>query len=90
MNNVKSNGVCTNDASFAQQEAERLWLCAFYLSTHGDQWLHNGSWTTDATIPVAEWYGITIEAGMVTAIQLPENRLKGVSEYNYCALILLQ
>ncbi|WP_297092238.1 C39 family peptidase [uncultured Draconibacterium sp.] len=55
-------------------EADSLALIDFYTATNGDNWLNNDDWMDG---PVYTWYGITVENGRVTSIDLPENDLNG-------------
>ena len=50
-------------------------LAALYNSTHGDTWTNNSGWL--ATNLPSGWYGVTVEAGHVTRLDLHENRLSG-------------
>ena len=56
-------------------EKEREALIAFYNATGGDNWINNENWCSDK--PVSEWYGITVENGNVTNIDLHYNNLSG-------------
>ena len=56
-------------------EKEREALIAFYNATDGDNWTCNDNWCSDK--PVSEWYGITVENGNVTNIDLHYNNLSG-------------
>ena len=57
-------------------EKEREALIAFYNATGGDNWTRNDNWCSDK--PIEEWYGITVENGVVTNIDLRNNNLSGV------------
>ena len=56
-------------------EKEREALIALYNATGGDNWTCNDNWCSDK--PVSEWYGITVENGNVTNIDLHYNNLSG-------------
>ena len=55
-------------------EQDSLALVALYDSTNGDGWKHNDNWLSG---PVPSWYGITIQNGRVTKIDLHDNNLTG-------------
>lgn len=55
-------------------EADSLALVALYNSTDGPNWVDNSNWLTG---PVNLWYGVTMEQGRVTGINLAENGLSG-------------
>lgn len=50
-------------------------LVAFYNATGGSSWVTNEGWLTSA--PVETWYGVTVENGNVTALNLSFNNLTG-------------
>ena len=50
-------------------------LYALYNGTGGDQWTDNTNWLS--TGPVSDWYGITVDSGHVTEIDLRDNGLAG-------------
>ncbi len=55
---------------------EREALVALYQATGGPSWENSANWLTNA--PVGEWYGVTATGdGLVTALNLPENGLRG-------------
>ena len=56
-------------------ETDKAALIALYHSTNGPQWTKNKGWLTDA--PVSEWFGVTVEDGRVTKLELIENNLQG-------------
>ena len=47
------------------------WMEEFYLSTNGDNWLHNDNWLSEK--PIYEWYGCNSEYN----IDLHDNNLTG-------------
>jgi Leucine-rich repeat (LRR) protein len=51
-------------------------LVDLYQSTVGDGWTNNTNWLDTAQNKVADWYGITVENGHVTKIELPGNNLQ--------------
>jgi Leucine-rich repeat (LRR) protein/N-acetylneuraminic acid mutarotase len=53
---------------------DSLALVALYNSTHGTGWTNSTNWITG---PVNSWFGITIEDGRVTKINLENNHLEG-------------
>ena len=62
---------------FSESETlQRGALAALYESTGGANWYHNDNWNTNA--PLSEWYGVKMENGYVTAIDLSNNNLTGV------------
>ena len=48
---------------------------AFFEATGGADWMNNANWLRDA--PVASWFGVTVEDSLLTALDLPGNRLSG-------------
>jgi len=54
---------------------ERDALIEFYKSTGGDNWTNNSNWLSNR--PVSEWYGVTVEEGHVTELDLMNNNLSG-------------
>ena len=50
-------------------------FAAFYEATGGSSWASDSNWLTDA--PVSSWFGVTVEDSLVTALELPGNRLSG-------------
>ena len=54
---------------------DRRELEGLYRATDGPDWNNNDNWMTDA--PLAEWYGVEMEAGKLTGLDLRENRLSG-------------
>ena len=50
-------------------------LEGFYKGTGGLGWAQNGNWLTES--PLSSWYGITVEDGLVTALDLSGNELAG-------------
>ncbi len=57
--------VNVNRASVATQDS--LALVALYNSTNGDNWTNNEGWLT---APVREWFGVTVDSGRVTGLNL--------------------
>ena len=55
--------------------SERYALLTFYESTNGDNWTNNSNWLSNR--PVSEWYGVTVEEGHVTKLDLMNNNLSG-------------
>jgi Leucine-rich repeat (LRR) protein len=57
-------------------------LVALFNSTNGENWTDNSGWnTTENTLGVEDWFGITIENGHVTEIFLKNNKLNGIIPY---------
>lgn len=56
-----------------QAEADSLIL--LYDNTAGDDWIDNTGWKTDPV--VNNWFGVTVEGGHVTRINLSSNNLAG-------------
>ena len=70
---LKTITVIQGNAQEEEIAKEREALIAFYHATNGDQWKNNTNWCSDK--PVSEWYGLTIENGYVTQLNLAENNL---------------
>lgn len=58
--------------NIAKQDS--LALVALYDSTNGANWTHNDNWLNG---PAPSWYGISIQNGRVTQIDLHDNNLNG-------------
>ena len=56
-------------------QAEAYALIAFYNATGGSGWTTNTNWLQSRTVD--DWAGVTVAAGHVTAIELPNNNLVG-------------
>ena len=56
-------------------DAERAALVAIYDATDGDNWRNNTNWKSQE--PVGNWYGVTVENGAVTELDLEDNHLTG-------------
>lgn len=50
-------------------------LVALYNATNGANWWQNSNWNTEQN--VANWHGVTVQNGFVTALILPLNNLSG-------------
>ena len=57
------------------EERYREALEAFYVATGGDDWNHNDGWLTDA--PLEDWYGLRMNEGEITHLELDDNNLTG-------------
>lgn len=57
-------------------EKEYAALVAIYNATGGDSWFINDNWLSSE--PVELWYGVTVEEGKVTGLDLSSNNLTGV------------
>ena len=56
-------------------EQDSLALVELYNHTNGPSWTNNTNWLNG---PVDTWYGITVEGGRITEIDLGSNNLDGV------------
>ena len=57
-------------------ESDRAALVALYDATDGENWATSTNWLSSE--PLGDWYGVaTNDAGRVTEIRLPQNRLAG-------------
>ena len=56
--------------------SEKAALEALYDATGGDDWDNNTNWK-DPNVPVCDWYGVTVENGVVTSLALYSNNLIG-------------
>lgn len=54
---------------------EKQALIDFYNLTGGNAWTNTTNWLTDT--PVCNWYGVTVEKGKVTGVNLAVNNLTG-------------
>jgi Leucine-rich repeat (LRR) protein len=72
----KNDATTTVTARVSLSNIEREWLCALYRSTHGENWSQQEHWN-DNESELTDWYGITVEDGKVTAVELPGNQLDG-------------
>lgn len=50
-------------------------LMEFYQALGGEQWIRNDNWGTDA--PLNDWAGLAFEDGVLIALQMHSNNLKG-------------
>ena len=55
--------------------ADSLALVAIYDATDGDNWNNNTNWKSQE--PIGDWYGVTVENGAVTELDLSNNNLTG-------------
>ncbi len=69
-----SNTIVVRTATDPATSADSLALVALYQNTNGDGWTDNTNWL-NARLP--EWFGVTMTNARVTALQLPDNELKG-------------
>lgn len=58
----------------APNAADSTVLVDLYNATNGAGWVNNTNWLTG---PVSTWHGVTVTAGKITAVQLPDNNLMG-------------
>ncbi|PKV51938.1 Leucine-rich repeat (LRR) protein [Aquimarina sp. MAR_2010_214] len=56
--------------------SEKQGLIDFYNTTNGPTWTNNTNWLSN-TVPVCDWYGVTVVDGKVTALSLPKNNVSG-------------
>ena len=67
----------SQDGVYTPEELkERSALIAFYNAAGGDSWVKKDNWCS--TVPLSEWYGVTVYESRVTAIVLKDNNVKGV------------
>src|SRR5947208_1651892 len=55
--------------------SDSLALVDFYNSTNGANWSNHSNWLSQQ--PVSSWYGITVNSGRVSSINLTDNKLSG-------------
>ncbi|WP_106794151.1 leucine-rich repeat domain-containing protein [Aquimarina sp. Aq78] len=68
--------------------AEKQALIDFYTTTNGAGWTTNTNWLS-ATVPVCDWYGITVVDGKITALKLPKNNVTGKIPASISSLVHL-
>ena len=69
-------GYARGASQIAVGNPDRAALAAFYNATDGPNWSRSDNWLTDA--PLAEWYGVRIDAqGRVSHLQLADNSVGG-------------
>ena len=56
-------------------EAERAVLVALYNATGGNNWEYKDNWCSNK--PLSEWYGVSLDNGHVSSINLSGNKLSG-------------
>ncbi|HOV30646.1 MAG TPA: leucine-rich repeat domain-containing protein [Anaerolineaceae bacterium] len=64
---------CTVVTDVSQSECRAL--VVFYNATNGDGWLNKSGWLESPT--VSNWYGVTVNEGHVSALNLSKNQLSG-------------
>ncbi len=67
--------------------SDSLALAELYHLTNGNNWNNHQHWLTGN---VSAWYGITVQAGRVTEIALPNNNLTGQLPTSFCDLTALK
>ena len=70
-----SSVTATEEDNDAVPDAERAALVAIYDATDGDNWTENMNWKSQE--PVRDWYGVMVENGAVTMLDLSDNNLTG-------------
>ncbi|MEO1096717.1 MAG: PKD domain-containing protein, partial [Bacteroidota bacterium] len=74
----KSIFVYQTDCGVVPDALEYLALVDLYNATNGANWTNNTNWLQGNTCTdFANWYGVTVENGDVTVIQLTSNNLDG-------------
>lgn len=68
-------GIC--DVISGVTRAECDGLVAFFEVTNGPGWVNRLNWMTVSPGAPCSWYGVTCQAGHVTELLLPANRLRG-------------
>jgi len=64
-----------SDAACSILEAQRPALMAIYNATDGASWTNNTNW--NSSNPINTWFGVTVENGLVTSLDLTGNNLNG-------------
>jgi len=73
---VKSAAVnCADTTTTGIPQAECEALVSLFNSTGGTSWTHKTNWMTDTA--VSSWYGVVVNGGHVTELQLYTNNLTG-------------
>jgi len=73
--NEQNKNITSSPAATAVNAQDSLALIALYNSTDGDNWTDNTNWLSDTA--VVYWYGVTVNSGYVTNLNLSNNNLKG-------------
>ena len=70
-------GLLSGENALAQGSVagDRAALVALYNATDGANWANNTNWLSNN--PLANWYGVTTNAGRVTTLALDRNNLTG-------------
>ncbi len=64
---------------------DSLALVNIYNNTGGSDWTNNSGWlNTD----VAQWYGVTVRDSYVVALELPDNNMRGVIDFDYTEVLV--
>ncbi len=73
-NNITLTVDTTTDPC-AVSQIEREALIAIFNATNGPDWTNNTNWNT--SVPVCQWYGVTVTNNHVTRLNLYDNALVG-------------
>ena len=66
---------CTNEAVTGIPQVECEALIAFHMAAEGPYWAYKNGWRTTSWI--GNWFGLTVENGHVTGIDVSRNWVKG-------------
>src|SRR6187551_1628237 len=69
-----SHDLNAESAMFLDLKSDSLALVDLYNATSGGQWTNKTNWLTGR---LSTWFGVTVSAGRVTKLQLPNNKLSG-------------
>ncbi|UZO80676.1 hypothetical protein NBT05_17255 [Aquimarina sp. ERC-38] len=65
----------TDDSCLEVVATEKQALIEFYHQLDGDNWTNNSNWLSNEK--VCNWFGVTVEEGHITEIELIKNNLNG-------------
>ena len=70
------SGTASASVPVTVRSSDRDILVAIYNDTEGESWTNDTNWMSDASLE--RWYGVTVDSdGRVTALNLPNNNLRG-------------
>ena len=70
------SGTASASVPVTVRNSDRDILVAIYNDTEGESWTNDTNWMSDASLE--RWYGVTVDSdGRVTALNLPNNNLRG-------------